>query len=203
MLPTLPTGGFVLVALGGLWLCLWRTRWRLLGLAAIAAGLATFVVVRTPDILVNGQGSLIAIRGEDGRLALSSTRVARYEGKTWLRNFGQRVAAPWPSEGFSNDRRFACDHLGCIVRSNGRTVAIAIEAAALEEDCRTAWLLVSVVRVRRALCRGPAQLIDRLDLWRYGTHAIWLNGDGIRVRSVGQTRGDRPWTPGRARRRQR
>jgi competence protein ComEC len=35
--------------------------------------------------------------------------------------------------------------------------------------------------------------VDRFDLWRSGTHALWLEPDGIRVESVAQSRGARPW----------
>ena len=38
LLPPMPTVGLVLVALGGLWLCLWRRAWRLAGIAGIAMG---------------------------------------------------------------------------------------------------------------------------------------------------------------------
>ncbi len=198
VLPALSPAGFALVVLGGLWLCLWRTGWRLAGAAAIVGGLAMLVSARTPDVLVNERGSLIAIRGEDGRLALSSTRRARYEGKAWLRHFGQRAAAPWPGEGGSGGGRFACDGLGCILRVHGSTVAIARSTAALDEDCRIARLLIGVVPVPRRRCPGPVRVIDRFDLWRHGAHAIWIDRDRIRVRSVGEARGVRPWTPRRA-----
>ncbi|MBT3395622.1 MAG: ComEC family competence protein [Alphaproteobacteria bacterium] len=40
-LPDMPTFGIVMVALGGLWLCLWRTPWRIWGVAGIGAGIMT------------------------------------------------------------------------------------------------------------------------------------------------------------------
>ena len=43
-------------------------------------------------------------------------------------------------------------------------------------------------------CRPRAGVVvDRFDLWRDGAHALWADGDGIRVRSSRATRGDRPW----------
>src|SRR5690606_32613024 len=56
-----------LMLLGGLWICLWRTRWRLLGAGIFAAGLALTPVMARPDILVGRGAELVAIRGLDGR----------------------------------------------------------------------------------------------------------------------------------------
>jgi competence protein ComEC len=188
----MPTAGIVAVAIGGLWLCLWRRRWRWAGVAAIAAGLATIPFYRGPDILIDGSGRLMAVRSADGALALSSRRTAKFEGKIWLRRSGQQTAAAWPGTG--DDGRLACDSLGCILRIGGRIVALVLDEAALDEDCFAASVIVSRVPVRRWRCRQPDRIIDRFDLWRRGAHALWLSEDGIRVESVAGSRGLRPWS---------
>jgi len=45
-------------------------------------------------------------------------------------------------------------------------------------------------------------VVDRFDLWRRGAHALWLEGDGARVVTVAEGRGERPWAraPGRGER---
>ncbi len=191
--PAMPVWGITLVALGGLWLCLWRQRWRFLGLAAIAAGLASVALSRPPDILVDGDAKLMAVRGEDGALALSSKRRARFRGEVWLRRAGQEEAAPWPREGVSADGRLACDALGCIYRAHGQTVALVSDERALAEDCGIADLVVSLVPVRQT-CPAPKGVVDRFDLWRHGGHAIWLSAEGVRVETVRAWQGNRPWT---------
>ena len=40
---------------------------------------------------------------------------------------------------------------------------------------------------------SSARATERFDLWRNGAHAIWLEADGARVRTVAEARGDRPW----------
>jgi competence protein ComEC len=72
-------------------------------------------------------------------------------------------------------------------------VALIRDGAALAEDCREVDLVVSPIAAHRA-CRGPL-VIDRIDTWRRGGHAIWLDPDGIRVETVGDWRGVRPWAP--------
>lgn len=54
--PAIPSSAFALMVLGGLWLCIWRTRWRLLGLVLGAAGLALSPTLERPDVLVGGDG---------------------------------------------------------------------------------------------------------------------------------------------------
>jgi len=38
-------------------------------------------------------------------------------------------------------------------------------------------------------------VIDRIDSWRRGAVALWLDTDGVTVESVNENRGDRPWVP--------
>jgi competence protein ComEC len=72
-------------------------------------------------------------------------------------------------------------------------VAVIRDGAALAEECRLAELVVSPVPAWRA-CRGPV-VIDRIDTWRKGGHAVWLEEDQIRIETVADWRGVRPWAP--------
>ena len=195
-IPAMPTWGLGIIAIGGLWLCLWRTRWRLLGAPVVALGLASVMLARPPDILVDADGKLMAVRSADGRLAVSSTRSSRFVRDVWTRRSGQEEPAlAWPAPGTSADGRLRCDSLGCVYRSHARTVALVRRAQALLEDCWVADVVVSAVPVRTP-CPKARMVVDRFDLWRNGAHAIWLGeGDAanIRVESVNQGRGDRPW----------
>jgi competence protein ComEC len=202
LLPSMPTMALAAVAIGGLWLCLWRRRWRILGLAGIALGLAAIAVIQPPDILIDGGGRLMAVRSADGSVAVSSQRRARFIRQIWLRRFGQDQAlAKWPATGTSPDQRLSCDLQGCLYRAGGRTAALAYGEGALAEDCWAVDVVVSVVPVRRA-CPASVGVVDRFDLWRLGGHALWLNENGVRIETVNGARGNRPWVimPGRAKR---
>ncbi len=197
LVPSMPTYGLAAIALGGLWLCLWRRRWRLLGVAGIAAGMATLAVVRPPDVLIDGEARLMAVRTVDGAMAVSSLRRAKFERETWLRRVGQEEAeAVWPAAGLSPDGRLRCDVEGCLYRAGGKVVALAYEDGALIEDCWAADVVVALEPVRRK-CPATA-VIDRFDLWRDGGHALWLEGGRVRIETVNGERGDRPWVPKRA-----
>jgi competence protein ComEC len=205
LVPVLPVAAVIAFTLGGLWLCLWRRQWRGWGLALCGLGAVAIAGQRAPDLLIDGRGKLIAVRGDDGALTVSTRNAAAMSRETWLRQAGEEDDAPlWPRQGASADGRLACDPAGCVYRARGYVVAIARSTAAIDDDCRTAQLVVSTVPVR-GRCPSAEAVIDRFDLWRSGAHAVWLGdagrGDGsrpglrsgIRIESVNGVRGRRPW----------
>lgn len=200
--PAMPGGGLAAIALGGLWLCLWQGRWRLLGLPALVGGLATLAFVQVPDLLVDGRGRLFAVRADAGGLMLSTTRRERRTGELWLRRAGQRNSLPWPGEAGATPAGgpLTCDPLGCILKREGTVVALIQDPRALADDCRAVDLVVSLVPARRRSCPRSIPVIDRFDLWRRGAHAIWLGEGRPRIESVADHLGRRPWTPDRRRR---
>ncbi len=183
-----------LYTLGGLWLCLWRRRWRLLGLVPMAVALLLAALHRPPDVLVTGDARLVAVRAGDGGLLVNTLRAARFERRVWLARGGGGVARRWPPPGeASDDGTLRCDSLGCVYTAKGRRVGLALAAGALPEDCARVDALVSLVPVRRR-CPRPAVVVDRFDLWRAGAHALWLDGGAVRVSSVAEAQGERPWS---------
>src|SRR5690606_35405743 len=78
LLPAIPRAAYGLIVLGGLWICLWRTRWRRWGLAPVAIGAAWALATPAPDILVTGDGRHLVLRDEAGRLALLRPRAGDY-----------------------------------------------------------------------------------------------------------------------------
>ena len=192
--PAMPDIGLALVVLGGLWLCLWTRRWRLLGLLPILLGLASIALNPKPDVLVEREARLFGLRDESGRLWLSSRRSARFTADVWLRRLGLWEAERLPSNGAAEDAPVVCDGLGCIARFGDKTLAVVRDGRALLEDCDQADVVVSLVAVPRGTCDGPDVVIDRWDLWHDGTHALRLSGSQIVVETVSDERGSRPWT---------
>ncbi len=201
LVPAMPAAALLAISVGGLWLCLWRSRWRFLGIAVIGGGMVLAGLERRPDILVDGDAKVMATRGEDGQLWISTRQRGRFVSDMWLRRDGQAETPTWPRGG--NDAPAAglrCDTLGCIQQRGERIIAFVRDPRAFEEDCRRADLVVSAVPAWD-LCQGPETVVDRFDLWRHGGHAIWLEPDGARVESVAGAHGKRPWVarrrPGR------
>lgn len=192
LVPATSVTGLVVVTLGGLWLCLWRDRRRYVGVGAIAIGLSMVTMTNPPQILIDGNGKLQAILADDGSLLVSDVRPARFARESWSRLAGStQPVQRWPVSGASRDGRLTCDINGCLYRHHGQTVALVRGDGALTEDCWQADAVISMSPIR---IKCPATVvIDRFDLWRNGAHALWLNGDGIDVKTVNGDRGHRPW----------
>ncbi len=77
-LPSMPEGAFVLMIAGGLWIALWRTRARRLGIIPLAIGASWALLTPPPDLLITGDGKHLAIRSEDGALHLLRPRAGDY-----------------------------------------------------------------------------------------------------------------------------
>lgn len=198
-MPAMPISALILFALGGLWLCLWRRRWRLLGLAGMAAALLVYALHRPPDLLIDGSGRLAAVRAADGRLLFPPQGGGKELRETWAKLAGQGQATPAWSEADG----VRCDALGCIWTPPGHVVSLARLPEALGEDCATADVVAIPVPVYAA-CPSARLFIDGMALRRGGTQAIWLDGEEVRVETVADWQGDRPWshrggTGGRAR----
>ncbi|MCW5748584.1 MAG: ComEC/Rec2 family competence protein [Alphaproteobacteria bacterium] len=193
--PAMPGASLWLLTLGGLWLCLWRTGWRLWGLIPVTLAMLLGLLRTPPDILVSADARLIGVRTADGGLLLSSGKVERFTAETWTRRAGVGSPGPWPVGTESADGRLRCDALGCVYRRAGKRIWIASREDGLLADCAGADVVVSVVPVR-GRCRSVPKVVDRFDMWRQGAHAIWVGDNGaVRIESTRQIRGDRPWVP--------
>jgi competence protein ComEC len=188
VLPSIPGVSLLLLVLGGLWLCLWQTRWRALGLVIAAAGLLLSGERTKPDILIERDGRALALRTEEGKLALPPATRASYSIDNWLLADGDERDAEAASTGSS----FRCDLLGCIGKLKGKTVAFVKHPAALEDDCRLADIVIAPFSVGRG-CEQARVVVDRRALRQDGAHALYFEGLSIRTENVADARGRRPW----------
>ncbi|MEQ1672598.1 MAG: ComEC/Rec2 family competence protein, partial [Hyphomicrobium sp.] len=203
-IPAIPQQAFVLMVLGGLWLALWQSRQRLLGVALVIAGLAMAPFQARPDVLIARNGELVALRGPDGLLSALPARQSAYEVERWLEHDGDARKAAEVQKGAA----FTCDSVGCVARVKGARVAVARHPAAIADDCAVARVVV-LSEPRPEFCETTGMVIDFFDVWREGTHALYIEQadaqtEGpaatsavprIRVDTVAAHRGDRPWAP--------
>ena len=91
------------LALGGLWLCLWRGRGRAIGLLPMACALVLWAQTERPLALISQGGGLVGVLTEQGR-ALSRDRARGFVATNWLAHDGDsaaqaEAAARWPASG--------------------------------------------------------------------------------------------------------
>jgi competence protein ComEC len=186
--PAIPTLAFALIVVGGLWGALWSTRWRLLGVVPIALGLMLAPTGQRPDVLVGRGAALVAVRGADGRLSALAGRGSNYELARWLEHDGDGRA---PAEA-GKASAFRCDPQGCIAHVKGLRLAVAKSGAALRDDCTLAAILV-LPFPKLARCRPDGPVIDIDAISARGSHALTIASGKVRIETVADARGDRPW----------
>ncbi len=187
-LPQLPLITFLLVILGGLWLCLWQKQWRRLGLIPIVLGCIMIIFATKPDLIISESGKLFAVRGEDGQMLFSSNKAERYTLDTWKKEFAIEDTQLIEK---AENADIKCDEYGCIFNKNGKKLVISKHFLSLQEDCQSADMLINLTHFHQP-CDNPKTYINLYDLKQNGTHTIHIGSD-IEVNSVGEGRAGRPW----------
>ena len=194
LIPSAPLGALALVTLGGLWIALWRRGWRWLGLLPLLGGLLLWPHLSRPDIFIGREGGIVAARGLDGDIYLTSARPS-YTAQQWLRMEGDRRSAREAVS--STESPWRCDARGCAFHEKSRPlIAYSKSIGAVMEDCELADIIVSAVPVGRAIRKGcRADLIlDYFDFWRNGATTIRLETGGKpTIETARAARGARPW----------
>jgi competence protein ComEC len=194
--PHIPAWGLAVLSLGIAWLGLWQTRLRLAGVAAIALGLASPVLVRQPDLLVSSDARLIAVRTDAGVWLQSASGASKFTRDAWLQYWSAGEPHAIPIEGTVADGAIVCLREQCLLRSHPNGLAAMLVRGATHPDgCAVASVIVAAEPARR-LCPKPwPKLVDRFTVWRDGAVAIWLDAGGARVLTDRAERGARPWVP--------
>ncbi|HUP67366.1 MAG TPA: ComEC/Rec2 family competence protein [Sphingomicrobium sp.] len=195
LLPAMPPWTYGLMIAGGLWLCLWTTRVRLLGFLPALIGAVGAAAAPAPQLLVTGDGKHLAVV-EGGAPLLLRERAGDY-----MRDLFAEAS------GYDGDPRdlgatpySACSHDACValLRSGSaewRLLAtrspVLIEWAIFTRACAAADIVVSDRRVPRG-CTPRWLKLDRTALARTGGVAVYL-GHHPRLDTVAGRVGAHPW----------
>ena len=183
-----PAGVLGAIALGCLWLILWRGRARVAGLVPVALAFGVWSVTERPPLLVASDGSLAGLRTVEGR-AVSSPKGSGFAARQWLENDGDpadQVAASERAgfEGPNTARRFRlADWRIVILKGKGAPAAFA-------QACGSADL---VILAGRAGDGGACRRIDAQSLRLTGALALSVEGDG-RLRLTSTHDAQRRWS---------
>ncbi len=186
--PTFAGGAMGLIVAGGFWLLVWKGRARWFGLVAVGAGLALAPFGERPDIWVDRDGRLVAIRGADGLIETAKTRRGSFSLKRWMEADGDSR----PVDKARNSKAFQCDDASCVAMVKGRLMSFVQHPEALAEDCRRADILIAAIAVMQP-CPGPEIVIDAVSLRQFGAQTLKIMDRAIVRRTVGAERGNRPW----------
>lgn len=150
-------------------------------------GVLFVMVTPRPDILVSASGRLMAVNQDSSdKIYVTTNRAEKFVSEAWMRQFGYGTAKPERMPAPDMD----CDDLGCRFLKDRKKIALSFHPAGHQEDCAWADILIAEDPIRNQPCNSAIK-IDRFDLWRNGSHAVWAKN--MRAQSVGEMRGDRPW----------
>ncbi len=173
-LPRFPSGGFAIAVAGGLWVLIWRTRWRWWGAVPLAVGMATLLVQPRPDLLITGDGRNIAAAAPDGSYALLRDRAGDFVRDT----MSEAAGIDAPLGALADLDHVDCNTDFCRWQQNGRVVLASrgrdkIEGSDMAPACAAADVVISDRWLPRE-CVGRWLTIDRDSLATSGGLAIYL-----------------------------
>ena len=195
-LASMPVWAFASIIVGGLWICLWNSRIRWLGLVPAAIGAVGAALAPVPDLLITGDGRHVAIVGESGTPYLLRDRSGDYVRDLLSEASGfDGDPSPIATAPFTSCSRDSCV---AVIRRGGSAwqllatrTSTRIDWVPLTRACASADIVVS----ERWLPRGctPRWLkLDRKALEQSGGVAVYL-GQNAKVTTVAERVGGHPW----------
>lgn len=194
--PGMSTGAFALFVAGGLWLGLWKGRWRLLGLVPAAFGILLLTTTPPPDLLVSGDGRHVGLVSETGeRLYLLRDTNSDFVRDNLMESAGIEgepvLFDQWPGA------RCNADFCSVPVRRDDRTWHLlvsrgrdAVPERALAAACDRADIVIAD-RWLPSACRPNWLMVDRAMLDGTGGLAIDLSRGEVTTVAEGQ--GEHGW----------
>ncbi|TAL27235.1 MAG: ComEC family competence protein [Alphaproteobacteria bacterium] len=195
-----PAWFLIPVTLGGLWICFWRGKLRAAGLTPIGLAVALLPLTPRPDVLVAENAGIFAVRDAEGKLWFSSGRKEKFVRNEWLQlQGGMEDYGVWPDNGTAGDGFLSCDGGACEYKMNGQIITFIRQPEALPNACGKSGVVFSALALKGETCRYKTVLRDKWDIWRQGAQAVYAEPEGLRIQTVLNTRGVRPWTGKRTR----
>jgi len=198
--PPMPLWAFLFFVGGGLWLCLWRGRWRFWGAVPLVLAFIYPLTVTLPSVFIAPEGGVWAVRLADGHMAVFGKRKENFTTSQWR----QRLLNPemlyftkrrLPALG----EELSCKDSVCLFADKSFTARFVLKEAsperteqACKEDGATALIAPFAVLLG---CKAPI-VIDKSALEKHGAHTITLTDQGPKIETVRAKRGERPWSVG-------
>jgi competence protein ComEC len=160
-------------SVGLIWLCIWRSPSRWLGLMPIMAGLILAVFSHPPDVLISTDATLIAIRSGEAVYVLERPHANRYVLGQWQSVWGETPLIP-----------AACSTATC------RLGAVLYTETPVCPPARGIAVIISPMIL--PVCSGVV-IMDRLQAFEQGAMAAWISSSNVQLMTDAAVQGRRPW----------
>ena len=195
LFPDMAPGVYALFVGGGLWLFLWRSGARWLGLVPMAAASVLVAIQPVPDLLITGDGQHVAVR--DGAASMVILRSGA--GDYALQTLSESAAFDGEAIAMADWRGAICNAEFCsfVLRRSGRDVAVLVgrnrervPERALAAACRRSDIVIANRWLPKS-CRPRWIKADRALLGETGGLAIYVERQ--QVRTVAADHRGHPW----------
>lgn len=204
-IPIIAPGPWVLplLAVGALFVILWRGQARWIGLTPVALAFLLWSDVERPAVLIDSQGALVGVMTSEGR-ALSKPRGGSFAARVWLENDGDRVDQLTAANRWVDGIGLFANGMAATQRTTLATNKIEGELTVLHihgrdnaaralAACHEGYIVVTSAELGERQKRD-CLLFDRTVLARTGAISIGSQNGRTTVHTVSDQSGQRPWT---------
>lgn len=178
--------GICLIAFGGVIVTLMQTKLKYAGIPFILIGLMMQDNYGKPDILIDAQGKLFAIKGLDGHLYASSKVKSRFVRSSWEEAYDEKNMMTFNEVNFPE-----CNDCLCFIERGNKKALIVYDSSI--ENYPDTNLVIELSPLSN-LDFIYDKIIGLGNLNKSGTHAIWINQQNqILVKTVKEQLKDRVW----------
>lgn len=183
--PAFSTPVLLLCIAGMLWLCLWTTKIRLWGLVPMGLSLLFTCFVRPPDLFINEDGTLVALRDLDGKALVNTLQAGRFARKCWSEHGAHPTVVKLSDRG-------ACSHVSYEIHSNRIMHMISkryVVDVTLDPGLTNIDYKIKITDKSGRLISG----VTVKDLMEKGGHSLWFERDGVKMKTVQAQNVQKPW----------
>ncbi|OJX14006.1 MAG: hypothetical protein BGO77_01415 [Caedibacter sp. 37-49] len=190
LVPSISPYILVILTLSFLWIALWKTRWRGWGGVGILLAFILSNFERKPDIFIASDKNLICFLDEKGKGWVNSLQAGRFARETWLKMVALQEAQKIVEDGEDQPDGITVTPLMYQVVKDGKRVTIYRSVQKVQPIAKSDLTIFPYVMQASA----NAKVLTGYDLKMKGGHFIWLTQKGIKVRTVRDGVGTRPWS---------
>ena len=140
----------IIFSFGFFWLCLWQTRWRIVGIFIMIIGVILMFITKAPDFIYDHNIKAVGINDQNGLRIYSNEKMPKFISDYWASWFGYKQAKIFESKLNRKDRLY--------VLENGKTVSLNYWNC-LESD-------LGIMTSRKLKCKNSSNIISNAYLWK-------------------------------------
>ncbi|MCX8505699.1 MAG: hypothetical protein ORN98_03685, partial [Alphaproteobacteria bacterium] len=207
--PPINDGAFLAMMFGGLFICLWVGRWRWLGGIAILGGVIAVVLSTPPDLVIEQNGKLIALRHPEYGTVFSRPKVSHNLVTSLTALFFRDRGRDLPDlSDLAGNNGVRCDSSGCVIDIFPTKIIWINKESGFDAACpgfvhtatsKPILLITPLVWPSECVPRIMADRMEIVTIWdreilrKAGATTVWLSTTPFAMKNVTELRGIRPW----------